>query len=128
MRLLRSEKRMLAAASLGLALMLLLSSVNGLSAAPLAELPAPASPSGEAREGPRDLVDINAAGLDELMGLPNIGPARAQAILDWRAEHGPFRYPEDLIRVEGIGEGIASGLLDYVTTGGGEYAEDLSGG
>lgn len=74
------------------------------------------------------LVDINTAGLDELMTLPGIGPARAQAILDDRAERGPFRRPEDLIRVKGIGEGILSGLLDQITTGGTGDAENLSGG
>ena len=72
-------------------------------------------------------VDINAAGLEELMSLPGIGEARAQAILDDRAANGPFRYPEDLIRVKGIGEGILSGILDQITTGGYNDAEDFSG-
>ena len=51
------------------------------------------------------------------MQLPGIGEKRAQAILDWREEHGPFSYVEDLIQVPGIGEGILEGLIDYVTTG-----------
>ena len=66
-----------------------------------------------ARGGER--VDINTAGLEELMSLPGIGRARAQAILDDRAANGPFRYPEDLTRVSGIGEGILQGLLEYIT-------------
>ena len=73
-------------------------------------------------------VDINTAGLEELMALPGIGESRAQAILDDRAANGPFRYPEDLIRVKGIGEGILSGLLEQITTGGNGDAEDFSGG
>ena len=72
-------------------------------------------------------VDVNAAGLEELMSLPGIGEVRARAILDDRAENGPFRYPEDLIRVKGIGEGILSGILDQITTGGNTDAEDFSG-
>ena len=60
-------------------------------------------------------IDINTAGLDELILLPGIGEGRAQAILDNRAENGPFRFPEDLTRVDGIGEGILEGLLDYIT-------------
>ena len=72
-------------------------------------------------------VDVNTAGLDELMALPGIGPARAQAILDDREANGPFRYPEDLIRVKGIGEGVLEGILDRITTGGGGNAENSGG-
>ena len=74
-----------------------------------------------------DAVNINTAGLDELMTLYGIGEARAQAILDDRAEYGPFRYPEDLIRVKGIGEGILDRILEQITTGGYGDAEDFSG-
>ena len=72
-------------------------------------------------------VDINTAGLDELMALPGIGEVRAQAILDDRAANGPFRWPEDLIRVKGIGEGTLSGILGQITPGGNEDAEDFGG-
>ena len=47
--------------------------------------------------------------------LPGIGPARAQAIVADREANGPFRIPEELTRVDGIGEGILQGLIDYVT-------------
>ena len=63
-------------------------------------------------------VNINTAGLEELMTLPGIGEVRARAIIDDREANGPFRYPEDLTRVKGIGEGILAGLLDQITTGG----------
>ncbi len=76
---------------------------------------------------PEGAVDINAAGMEELTALPGIGEARARAILDYRESHGPFRYPEDLIRVDGIGEGILSGLLGQITTGGEGDAENFSG-
>ena len=81
--------------------------------------PSPSEPAG--------LVDINTAGPEELMTLPGIGEKRAQAIVDWREEHGPFEYVEDLIQVPGIGEGILGGLIDLVTAGGTEYAENFSG-
>ena len=72
-------------------------------------------------------VNVNTAGLEELMTLSGIGEVRARAIIDDREANGPFVYPEDLTRVTGIGEGILAGLLDQITTGGQDYAEDFSG-
>jgi competence protein ComEA len=48
-------------------------------------------------------VNINTATKDELVALPGIGPAKAQAILDYRKAHGPFKTVEDLKDVKGIG-------------------------
>lgn len=76
-------------------------------------LPAPAESPDPLAGGEK--IDINTAGLEELILLPGIGEGRAQAILDDRAENGPFRFPEDLTRVDGIGEGILEGLLEYIT-------------
>ena len=73
------------------------------------------------------LVDVNTAGLEELMSLPGIGETRARAILDYRAEHGPFAYAEDLIRVPGIGETTLRGIIHLVTAGGTEYAKNSGG-
>ena len=84
-------------------------------------------PAAAAAAEPDGLVDVNTAGLEELMTLSGIGEVRAQAILDDRAENGPFERPEDLIRVKGIGEGILSGIIDQITTGGEGGAEDFSG-
>lgn len=131
MKMAGSERRMLAAALTALAAMLLCFAVDTLSVKPLRPLrplPAAEAPVRQESGEQQALVNINTAGLDELMALPQIGEVRAQAILDYRAEHGPFRYPEELILVKGIGEGIMSGLLDYVTTGGEGDAEDFSGG
>lgn len=49
------------------------------------------------------LVHINSATVDELDALPGIGPSLAQAIIDYRTEHGPFASLEDLDEVPGIG-------------------------
>ena len=62
-------------------------------------------------------IDINTAGVDELMLLPGIGEKRAEDIIAYRRANGPFRIPEELTEVPGIGEGILAGLIDYVTVG-----------
>ena len=50
------------------------------------------------------LFDLNQATLQQLDALPGIGPATAQAILDYRTQHGRFRSVDDLQGVRGIGD------------------------
>lgn len=66
--------------------------------------------------GPLDINTASAAELQELMG---IGPVLAQAIVDYRAEHGPFRSVDELLAVSGIGEAKLGGIRDEVTVNGG---------
>jgi competence protein ComEA len=77
-----------------------------------ASMPASGSP---AKVGPNDLVNINTATLEQLVSLPGIGQDRANAILSYRDQHGPFARIEDLQNVAGIGEGIFNNLKDNVT-------------
>jgi competence protein ComEA len=48
-------------------------------------------------------ININTATKDELVALPGIGPAKAQAIVDYRKAHGSFKTIEELKDVKGIG-------------------------
>jgi len=49
-------------------------------------------------------IDLNSATLEQLDGLPGVGPVLAQRILDWRQQHGRFASVEQLAEVGGIGE------------------------
>lgn len=64
--------------------------------------------------GPEPKVNLNTATQEELEGLPGIGPVLAQAILDYREEHGPFASVEDLLDVSGIGDSRLEDLRDLV--------------
>ena len=46
---------------------------------------------------------------------PGWGDPRAAELGAAGAPHGPFRIPEDLARVDGIGPGTLEGLMDYIT-------------
>ena len=54
--------------------------------------------------GSSGVVNLNTASVDELDSLPGVGPATAQRIVEYRELSGPFKKPEDLMSVSGIGE------------------------
>jgi competence ComEA-like helix-hairpin-helix protein len=48
-------------------------------------------------------ININTASADELMNLKGVGEKKARIIVEFREDNGPFKQPEDLIKVPGIG-------------------------
>lgn len=60
-------------------------------------------------------VNLNTATADQLKTLPGIGPALAARILEFREKNGPFKKPEDLMNVRGIGEKKYLDLADKIT-------------
>ena len=48
-------------------------------------------------------VNINSADTAALQQLNGVGPAKAQAIVDYRDANGPFESVDDLASVSGIG-------------------------
>ncbi len=81
--------------------------------------PAPAGLAASADPGPGapagPLVNINTASETELETLPEVGPVTAQAILQWRSEHGGFSSVDELLEVDGIGDATLGKLAPYVT-------------
>ncbi|MFN3763823.1 MAG: helix-hairpin-helix domain-containing protein [Anaerolineae bacterium] len=78
---------------------------------PISEgVPAPTAPA-------RLRININTATAEELQQLPRVGPGLAQRIVAYREMYGPFKAPEDLMRVSGIGESIFAAIRDYITVG-----------
>lgn len=62
------------------------------------------------------LVNINQAGLEELVTLPGIGPATAEKIIAYRQEH-LFTRVEEIQKVNGIGPATFEQIRIYLTVG-----------
>ncbi|GLZ55297.1 ComEA family DNA-binding protein [Actinomycetospora sp. NBRC 106378] len=84
--------------------------VGAPAAAPVA---APAAGPAAAPAGDGKL-DLNAATLEQLDGLPGVGPVTAKKILDWRTQNGRFAAVEQLREIPGIGEARFGTLRELV--------------
>jgi len=63
-------------------------------------------------------VNINTATQDEFIALhKGLGPAKAQAIIDYRKANGPFKSVDDLKHVKGIGAKRLEKLRPELTVG-----------
>ena len=62
-------------------------------------------------------LNLNTATKDELVALSGIGPAKAQAIIDYRTQHGGFKSVDELKDVKGIGARRFEKLKPELTVG-----------
>lgn len=62
-------------------------------------------------------VDVNHADVTTLAGLPGLGEVMGQKIIDSRNRQGRFASPQDLTRVQGIGQDKLAQLLPWITCG-----------
>lgn len=60
------------------------------------------------------LVDINRADKIELCTLPGVGESRAESIISYREKNGGFSRIEDIMKVEGIKEGMFAKMKDKI--------------
>lgn len=66
-------------------------------------------------EPPQDgLVSINTADSAQLQAVPGIGEKKAQAIIDYRNQHGSFNSLSDLKKVKGIGDKLFQKMKPYI--------------
>ena len=80
-----------------------------------------AAGSQETAETEPQLVNINTATAAELAELPGVGEVLAQRIIEYREANGPFASVEELLNVNGIGEGKLEAMRELIVT---EEAEE----
>jgi competence protein ComEA len=69
------------------------------------------------------LVNINTADLATLETLNGIGPSKAQAIIDYRTQNGPFAAIGDIMNVSGIGTVTFNNIKDFITVSDGSSVQ-----
>ena len=70
---------------------------------------------GNTEEESSQLVNINRAEAWLLESLPGIGPVKAQAIIEYRQQNGPFRNIYELMEVDGFGEASFDQIKHLIT-------------
>ena len=60
-------------------------------------------------------ININTASEAQLCDIPGIGATRAAAIAAYRESHGGFQKPEDIMKVNGIKEGMYEKIKDSIS-------------
>lgn len=61
-----------------------------------------------------DKININTANATELDAIPEVGPATAAKIIDYREVNGPFLVIEDIMKVSGIKQTTFDKMKDYI--------------
>jgi len=64
---------------------------------------------------PGERIDLDGADVTEITRLPRVGPALAQRIVAWRAQHGAFGSLERLDSVSGVGPKLLDDVRPWVT-------------
>lgn len=59
-------------------------------------------------------INVNSASVDQLSTIKGLGPKKAQAIIDYRQQNGPFKSVSELGNVPGIGDKLLASITPYV--------------
>lgn len=77
--------------------------------------PVHAQPQRSAATAPEGKVNINTASKSELMKLKGVGREVAEKIIAYREKNGPFKKPEEIRQVSGVGKGIWDANREAIT-------------
>lgn len=78
--------------------------------APAVKTPAKAAAATAAKLAPGQKLNLNKATKEQLEALPEIGPVKAQAIIDGR----PYKKIDDVTKIKGIKEGTFGKIKDFI--------------
>jgi len=70
---------------------------------------------GEVGSSSNSLVNINTATKDQLCTIAGVGETRAEGIIAYREKHGEFKEIEDIMKIDGIKEGLFSKMQGEIT-------------
>jgi len=62
-------------------------------------------------------IDLNKATLEQLTKMPGLTSALAKSIIEYREKSGPFKAPEDLLKVKGVTKEILNKLSPKLEKG-----------
>ena len=62
-------------------------------------------------------IDLTTANQASLAALPDVGDARAEEIVEYRQQHGPFKEVEEVKQIPSIGEEVFANFKDLVAAG-----------
>jgi competence protein ComEA len=72
-----------------------------------------------AKAAPAAKVNINTATAQQLAELPGVGERLAARIVEYRQKSGPFKSPQELMNVQGVGEKNFARIQPHLTVGDG---------
>lgn len=64
-----------------------------------------------------EAVNINTADKEALMEIKGVGEKRAEAIIAYREQNGPFKSVDDLAQVSGVGQATVDANRESLTIG-----------
>ncbi|MDD5217031.1 MAG: ComEA family DNA-binding protein [Candidatus Omnitrophica bacterium] len=88
--------------------------MTGMSLAFVERLDAAPNVSAEVQSTALSVVNINKAGSEELQTIRGVGPRIAERIIQYRDQNGPFKNPEDLAKVRGVGSAKLQKIKDQI--------------